>query len=115
MPDSLPAVVGERSLAEGIELDLSVTTDLAVFDGHFDDHPIVPGIAEVDWALRFARPRLPVAGVFTGLSKVKFSRVIQPPARLTLTLSWLPGALAFAYRDDQGPCSSGELCFGPAA
>lgn len=115
MPESLPVVLDERGLADGIELDLSVTPDLTVFDGHFDDHPIVPGIAEVDWALKLARPRLPVAGVFTGLSKIKFSRVIQPPARLTLTLSWQPGTLAFAYRDDAGPCSSGELCFAPAA
>lgn len=115
MPESLPAVVAERALEGSIELDLSVTPDLVVFEGHFDDHPIVPGIAEVDWALKFARPRLPVAGEFTGLAKTKFSRVIQPPARLTLTLSWQPGTLAFAYRDEAGACSSGELCFSPAA
>lgn len=111
MPDSLPTLLAERPVADGIELDLSVLEDMDVFDGHFDAHPIVPGIAEVDWAVRLARPRLPVTGAFTGLARLKFSRVIQPPAALTLSLAWTPGTLRFEFRDVRGSCSSGEVLF----
>ena len=115
MPELLPVLLAERQVAGGIELDLSVPGDMLVFDGHFDRHPIVPGIAEVDWAVRLARPRLPVTGTFKGLSRLKFSRVIQPPASLTLSLAWKPGALAFEFRDARGSCSSGEVLFEPLA
>lgn len=104
-------LLAERQAAAGIELDLAVPEGMAVFDGHFDGHPIVPGIAEVDWAVRFARTRLPVTGSFKGLSRIKFGLVIQPPASLTLSLAWKPGTLAFEFRDKRGSCSSGEVLF----
>src|SRR5690606_37926347 len=28
---------------------------LAVFDGHFPGYPILPGVAQLDWAVRFGR------------------------------------------------------------
>ncbi len=110
----LPQVLAEQCAASRSTLKLHIPADLLVFDGHFDDHPIVPGIAEVDWALRLARTRLPVTGAFCGLAKLKFMRVIQPLAELTLTLEWRSGTLAFEYRDGRGACSAGELLFASA-
>lgn len=107
----LPQVIAEHGAADRVTLQLHIPRELGIFEGHFDDHPIVPGIAEVDWALKLARPRLPVAGAFCGLGKVKFMRVIQPLAELTLTLEWQPQKLTFEYRDARGACSSGELLF----
>lgn len=107
----LPQVIAEDGAGHRATLQLHISRELSIFDGHFDDHPIVPGIAEVDWAMKLARSRLPVAGVFCGLGKVKFMRVIQPLADLTLTLEWQPQKLAFEYRDARGACSSGELLF----
>lgn len=106
-------------MADGVRLELEIDAGLTVFDGHFDDHPILPGIAEVHWAMCFAQGRLPVAGRFAGMSRLKFTRVIQPPTRLTLALQWRAraegGALAFAYQDAHGGCASGELLFAPSS
>lgn len=107
----LPQVMDEQSSEHRATLQLHIQRELTIFKGHFDDYPIVPGIAEVDWALKLARQRLPVAGTFCGLSKIKFMRVIQPLADLTLTLEWQPQKLAFEYRDVRGAYSSGELLF----
>ncbi len=111
----LPQVLEECCDGTTATLKLAIAPDLAVFEGHFDDHPIIPGIAEVDWALKFARTRLPVTGGFCGMTKLKFMRVIQPEAMLTLTLDWQPGRLRFDYRDARGAYSEGELLFELAA
>lgn len=111
MAELLPQVLEECRDGDAATLKLAIAPELPVFEGHFDDHPIVPGIAEVDWALKFARTRLPVAGAFCGMAKLKFMRVIQPETMLTLTLDWQPGTLRFEYRDARGACSEGELLF----
>ena len=111
MAEALPQVLEAHCAGHTATLKLSIAPDLPVFEGHFDEHPIVPGIAEVDWALKLARTRLPVTGAFCGMAKLKFMRVIQPQAMLTLTLDWQPGTLHFEYRDARGACSEGELLF----
>lgn len=107
----LPEILAEECGPLTATLQLHLPRELLIFEGHFDEHPIVPGIAEVDWAMRFAATRLPVAGAFCGMGKVKFMRVIQPLARLTLKLDWQPQKLRFEFHDARGACSQGELLF----
>jgi len=95
-----------------VELTLLVEPTLPQFEGHFPDHPVLPGVAQLDWALLFGRELFDIEGVFTGVEALKFQRVVVPGTRLTLTLEWQAGRLGFRYQSALGPHASGRVQFG---
>ncbi len=115
MPTFLPEILAERITGEDrVELDLHVPAAIEHFAGHFPGYPILPGVVQVDWAVRLARPRLPVRGAFSALEQLKFQALVLPDARLTLSLAWNPAGrrLEFAYAAADRKYSSGRLVFG---
>jgi acyl-coenzyme A synthetase/AMP-(fatty) acid ligase len=99
-----------------VELTLLVEATLPQFDGHFPAHPVLPGVAQVDWALTFGHELFGIAGEFVGMDALKFQQVIVPGTRLSLVLeSQAPGRLAFRYHSAGGPHASGRLLFGEPA
>jgi 3-hydroxymyristoyl/3-hydroxydecanoyl-(acyl carrier protein) dehydratase len=99
--------------AERIDLALAVTADLAAFDGHFPDTPILPAVAQIDWAIRIARDEFELPPRFTGLRSLKFLAIIQPPVELTLGLTRAPDgrSVAFTYLRRGTACASGRIEF----
>jgi acyl-coenzyme A synthetase/AMP-(fatty) acid ligase len=81
-----PEIRVVRTLADGVEFNLFIPADLAYLDGHFPPMPIVPGVALIDWAVKFAARHLnfPIAGGHA--IKVKFSRIAIPNTIVTLSL-----------------------------
>ena len=81
-PDLYAVRRGER----WVELDLFNRPDLLQLDGHFPAMAIVPGVAQLDWAVkmaaRFLDLPLPVATNF----QVKFHRLTLPRTTVTLRL-----------------------------
>jgi acyl-coenzyme A synthetase/AMP-(fatty) acid ligase/3-hydroxymyristoyl/3-hydroxydecanoyl-(acyl carrier protein) dehydratase len=96
-------------------LALDVTADLAVFDGHFPGAPVLPGVAQLHWAIAFARDCFAVSGEFVRAEALKFQRPVTPRVRLELSLRWAAEArqLNFEYQSDAGVHSSGRVVFGP--
>jgi acyl-coenzyme A synthetase/AMP-(fatty) acid ligase/3-hydroxymyristoyl/3-hydroxydecanoyl-(acyl carrier protein) dehydratase len=92
---------------------LALAPELAVFDGHFPGWPILPGVAQVDWAIAFARERFALPARFLRLDALKFSQPAAPGMRLELDLRWNAAAatLQFEYRSDAGRHSSGRVVF----
>lgn len=100
-------------------LALRVCEDIAHFAGHFPGFPILPGIVQLDWAVRFADDHLPAfarRGTFRALEQVKFQSLVLPGKELDLSLSWNRDRqrLAFAYAAGDQQCSSGRIAFDPA-
>lgn len=95
------------------ELELQLDAGLAVFDGHFPGTPILPGVAQLDWAVRFAREVFAMPPRFVRMEALKFQRVARPGDHLQLSLEWQPHkqALVFAYRSLHGPHASGRVVF----
>lgn len=100
----------ERSAELALELDPS----LAVFDGHFPQAAILPGVAQLDWAIRFGREAFAPPPRFLRMEALKFQRVARPGDRLTLSLEWQPDkqTLTFRYVSVHGPHASGRVVFG---
>jgi len=109
----LPDILAERREANRVELDLRVPADLVHFAGHFPGCPILPGVVQLDWAVRLAAPRLPWRGDFSGAENLRFQSLILPAARITLTLTLdaTGTRLGFAYASPEKKHSSGTLVF----
>ncbi|MDR7332783.1 AMP-binding protein [Roseateles asaccharophilus] len=95
----------------GHDLTLLIDPALPQFAGHFPGHPILAGVVQLEWAELFGRERFGITGEFAGMEALKFQRVITPHQRVTLSLSWAAGKLAFRYHSEQGQHASGKLLF----
>lgn len=97
-------------------LSLHIPETLGYFRGHFEQVPLLPGVVQVDWAIRLARQHFEMAPVFKRVSALKFMRVIAPDSQLTLILEWQRDKLelAFRYETTEAVYSSGRILFGDA-
>lgn len=98
---------------ERAELELDLMADLAVFDGHFPQTAILPGVAQLDWAVRFAREAFALPPRFMRMEALKFQRVARPGDRIRLHMQWQAerGQLTFQYTSAHGPHASGRVIF----
>ena len=96
-------------------VELEVTADLAVFDGHFDCFPVLPGVAQLDWAIGFARSCFVMPPRFLRAEALKFQKPVLPPIRLLLDLQWdaATGRLVFSLVSALGTHAVGRAVFGP--
>jgi hypothetical protein len=81
-----PEIRAVRPLADGVELDLFISPDIACLEGHFPHMPIVPGVAQIDWAIKLARRHLKFPIDSAQAFRVKFRRVAFPDTVVTLSL-----------------------------
>jgi 3-hydroxymyristoyl/3-hydroxydecanoyl-(acyl carrier protein) dehydratase len=109
----LPAFSELRRTGEGLSLALDLPADCPAFDGHFPATPVLPAVAQVDWAIRLARENFALPPHFHSLRSLKFLRIVQPPVRVTLELA--PTAdgrgVTFTYAHGGAACSSGRIEF----
>ncbi|MBI2769157.1 MAG: acyl-CoA synthetase [Burkholderiales bacterium] len=110
----LPQATWEPGDAQSAQACIEVTEQMAVFDGHFDEFPVLPGVAQLDWAIELARARFALPARFLHAEALKFHKPVLPPVRLTLALRWdaLAGKLAFSFSSAAGTHSSGRIAFG---
>ncbi len=112
----LPEVLAVRRSAgnsEQIALDLLVPADIVHFSGHFPGMAILPGVVQIDWAVRFTREYLMLSGEFSMMENIKFQALVLPDARLelTLTLDAAKGRLEFSFASSQRKHSTGRIVF----
>ena len=77
-----------RSGADQVRLTLRCDDDLLWFQGHFPTQPILPGVTQVDWAMRYGLRLFDLKGSFAGVEKAKFQRPILPGNTIELLLTW---------------------------
>lgn len=106
-----PPVDAVRKIEDGIEIDLRIAADLAVLEGHFPGMPIVPGVAQIDWAVQFADREIGLGLMAAQAFQVKFRRIMVPGMAVTLVLRHQPAKrrLGFEYRWQGETLSSGSI------
>ncbi|WP_328188638.1 AMP-binding protein [Marinobacter sp. OP 3.4] len=113
----LPEVLASRVEGSEVTLRIRVQQELAYFQGHFPEVPVLPGVVQVHWAEHFARSLLgddlPSRARFRRMEVVKFQQVIQPGQEVTVVLSLdrARGRLGFRFHDGDIGFSSGRLVF----
>lgn len=107
---ALPRILARRESAGTLSLDLDVPPGHAAFDGHFDEVAILPGVMQIDWAIRLACEHWSQPASIQQLSQLKFMQVIRPGEPVTLELRWTGERreLSFLYRGADHAYSSGK-------
>lgn len=101
-----------RPRADLAELTLRVAPALRYFDGHFPGHPLLPGVVQLGWAIRYSQAEFGLDAPLRRFGPLKFQHPIQPGAEVLLRLEHLaPRSVAFSYASPGRVYSSGRLSF----
>ena len=94
---------------------MTFVPDARLFEGHFDEAPVLPGVAHIVIAVQACADRGLEHRPLTGLRDVRFSRPIGPADTIDVRLDpgREPGAIRFELRSGGQPASSGVLLFAP--
>ncbi len=77
---------------------LFLESSLFWFRGHFAHQPLLPGVAQVDWAINYGRALLVPDHFFIGIESVKFQRPLLPGVTVKLQLQWLATHQLLAFQ-----------------
>lgn len=106
-----PVIKNVLKSDDAVELRVSFPGDADYFKGHFQAVPILPGVAQIHWAMKFAEDHFGIIPHVTAMKAVKFSHVISPDTDVTLklTLSDQRSKLTYAYSNGDMQYSSGAF------
>lgn len=108
---TLPPVLARHPGDDQLTLVLEISAELPQFQGHFPGLPILPGVAQLDWAARFGAAEFGLMLDSQRMEAVKFQALVQAGTPLHLTLSYddAKGRLAFTYSSAKGNHASGRI------
>ena len=110
---SLPPILHSDIGVDNIELRLLVAADLEYFNGHFPEQAVLPGVTQLDWAVRLGCQHFGYSEAVANLEVLKFQQLILPGQEVTLSISnnAAKGKLTFAYSDGENRYASGRIAF----
>ena len=102
-----------RAVPEGWDVGLTAVPELRWFQGHFEGHPVLPGVVQTHIAGTVARLLLNPDGAFSGIGNLKFQQIVLPGQVMQLSLRPLPEkpAIDFSLSHDDCVFSRGRLRF----
>ncbi|MDD5275038.1 MAG: AMP-binding protein [Methylovulum sp.] len=109
-----PQLLYFQQAGNKVALELRIQPELVYFNGHFPEQPILPGVAQLAWAEHYGKLLFAIGQPFLTMEAIKFKKIIQPEAVITMTLEWKPdtGKLYFDLHSATDPHSSGRLVYG---
>jgi len=98
---------------ERVVMELEVDASSVFFKGHFPQHPIFPGVVQVEWAVILGRELLRIEGGFSEIKALKFHRIITPETRVKMELVYQAEchSLQFSFSSKAGEHSAGRILF----
>ena len=110
---SLPPILHSDIGFDNIELRLLVAADLEYFNGHFPEQAVLPGVTQLDWAVRLGCQHFGYSEAVANLEVLKFQQLILPGQEVTLSISnnAAKAKLTFAYIDGENRYASGRIAF----
>lgn len=95
----LPVELDAQQQGATLTLRLHAAANLFWFRGHFPTLPILPGVAQLDWALHYGLTRLALGKSFVSIDNIKFQQPVPPDSELALQLIWQEekSLLSFSY------------------
>jgi 3-hydroxymyristoyl/3-hydroxydecanoyl-(acyl carrier protein) dehydratase len=104
------ASAAERGPAGGDESRVEIAASDPAFDGHFPQHPVLPGVVLLDHVLAAARRRLGPRAWLAGIASLRWRQPVRPGDVLAIRLSTgAAGEIAFEVRRHDGLVANGSL------
>lgn len=99
MPLTKATIIEQKLTDNELQLLLFIEPSLLYFQGHFPDFPILPGVAQIDWAIYYGQTLLNCPNQFAGMEVIKFQEAILPNQTVLLSLKWdsHKGILYFSF------------------
>ncbi|MEM5435182.1 AMP-binding protein [Paraburkholderia diazotrophica] len=106
-------LLSEARSGDDLHYALRVPPTLVHFDGHFPGLPILPGVVQLDWAIRLAAEHVTGVRDIESVDRLKFTAPVMPGAMLDLKLSHDAARrrVQFTFRLDGRDCSSGIIVY----
>jgi acyl-coenzyme A synthetase/AMP-(fatty) acid ligase/uncharacterized membrane protein/3-hydroxymyristoyl/3-hydroxydecanoyl-(acyl carrier protein) dehydratase len=97
-----------------VTVEFSVPGSSHYFDGHFPDYPILPAVAQMEIAVRYASRYLETGIALSEIRRVKFPNIVRPFTPLLLKLSKKDKTITFniSSRDGKTIYSTGTVAVG---
>jgi 3-hydroxymyristoyl/3-hydroxydecanoyl-(acyl carrier protein) dehydratase len=114
--DKLPQVRARECAEWRARFELCVPAALGWFEGHFPDHPVLPGVAQIGWAIFFAREAFHFTSDPPSIERAKFHNPIRPEQSLSLELQrdrGYPDRVGWRFEREDAILSRGRLEFVP--
>ncbi|WP_416306504.1 thioester dehydrase [Neptunicella sp. SCSIO 80796] len=112
--NSVAPILQIRHEAEKCLVDLRLEPELACFDGHFPGMPVLPGVVQLDWAVKLAKTHLSIEpqAVAKQFEVLKFQQLLVPGLIVTLELQKKDShKVLFSYHSERGQHASGRIVF----
>ena len=100
--DSLDNVTVIEKTENSVSLEFSIPDTNPYFDGHFPGFPILPAVAQMELALRFASRYLGTGIGISEIRRIKFTSLIRPFTPLLLKLVKKENAISFNISSREG-------------
>jgi acyl-CoA synthetase (AMP-forming)/AMP-acid ligase II len=103
--------VSRQNEGENIRLALVLPDGLIWFEGHFPGLPVLPGVAQIDWAAHYGQRYFGFDALASDVSRLKFQNLIRPGDAPCLELTHRRGGaeLEFRYILGDRVCSRGAF------
>ncbi|MFT5703577.1 MAG: 3-hydroxymyristoyl/3-hydroxydecanoyl-(acyl carrier protein) dehydratase [Rickettsiales bacterium] len=94
----IPTIKKTQEEEGKIELILSFPKNAIYFQGHFPQIKILPGFAQVHFAMHFAQKYWLLKSDLSNIKKLRFTKIITPNTDISLVLeNHLPKKITFKY------------------
>ncbi|WP_299081984.1 acyl-CoA synthetase [uncultured Paraglaciecola sp.] len=106
-------VLSVEEQRDSVTLELKVPENLYYFQGHFDNAPVLPGVAMTHWVVEYASQYFDAdpAG-FQAFNGLKFQIIVCPGYTLKLNLRQINlNKYSFSYSSEHGKHASGKVLF----
>ena len=84
---------------------------MSFFEGHFDEQPVLPGVAQI-FIVKWLVEDLFQMSEVRSMSRIKFNKIIFPDTAVKLILKKKGENVSFTYKADSQIHSSGTLSYG---
>ncbi|QUN05713.1 thioester dehydrase [Shewanella yunxiaonensis] len=109
----LPPVVAHQIEGNDAHWQLQIPVDYPAFTGHFPAYPVLPGVVQLDWAVRFGCQQFGYQTAVAQLEVLKFQQLIQPGMQVSLCIRHLveKRKLQFSFSAGEQRFASGRIAF----
>lgn len=113
----LPPIIDCKDDQDSVTWTLEIAADLEFFSGHFPEQPVLPGVTQLDWAIKLGCKHFGYPVNIATLEVLKFQQLMLPDSRVELTISHNPAKakLMFAYSDGDKRFASGRIALNSEA